>query len=135
MTSEPAAPAATRSGGPDWYRVDHVIMQARRERALWLRDVIRGIFARIGLDRLSTTLSGWRRGRSARADVEELLMLGDRTLADIGLRREDLWAVRHGRTTLSQLLEGRDDERTAELLTFQRPVAVRVAPADLERAA
>ncbi|HEX6144306.1 MAG TPA: DUF1127 domain-containing protein [Geminicoccaceae bacterium] len=135
MTSEANARTFGATAGAGWHRADDLIMAARRERALWLRSLLRGGLDRVASTRVGAALGDWRQRRNRRAEVEELLLLDDRALADIGLRREDLWSVRHGRTTLQQLV-ARQDGGMAELLAFRRPTAAPIErPASLDRAA
>lgn len=135
MRSEPGARAVGATAGAGWHRADDLIMAARRERALWLRSVIRGGVERIASTRLGAAIAAWHQRRSRNAEVEELLFMDDRALADIGLRREDLWAVRHGRLTLKELIGARDGD-AAELLAFRpRRASPAAQPADLARAA
>jgi len=136
MSTKPNARSLDATAGAGWHRADDLIMAARRERALWLRSLLRGGLDRVASTRLGGAVEAWRQRRNRRAAVEELLLLDDRALADIGLRREDLWSVRHGRTTFEQLV-ARQDGGMAELLAFRRrPAAPIERPAArLDRAA
>ena len=132
MLSHRQDPAGVRHGGPDWYRADDLILRARRERARWLEGVIRSGLARLRGTRLGT----WLAERERRAEVQDLLGLDDRTLADIGLRREELIAVRSGHTSFERLTAARAAPASTRPVALRRAPEGRPAvPAELDRAA
>lgn len=126
----------TRGSGPrDPHHVDDVILRARRERALWLGELGRRAAAWLksrAPGGLTTLLARRRRV----LEVRELLALDSRTLADIGLRREDLWGVVNGDVSLERLVQARTARREAAVAPLRRPEPVLSDNrSDLERAA
>lgn len=112
---------------------DDLIMQARRERALWLRAVTRGATAWLKSHAPAGLAALVARRRRA-AEVRELLALDDRTLADIGVRREDLRGVVHGDVDFADLAGPRARRSEATVVPLRPKPEVEV-PADLGQAA
>lgn len=112
---------------------DHaeITLRARRERARWIGE-------------LAGAATGWLKGhlpvamlarRQRRRELGELLALDDHTLTDIGLRRDELRAVVHGKTTLDELNAARSRPRDPVVVPFWRRRREAPASADLGKAA
>ena len=78
----------------------------------------------------------WRR-HQRNADLRQLLALDDRVLADIGLRRADLEALKHGVVPWEQVFEPRAPRGDAGggVVRLARRGAAQPQPRDLDRAA
>lgn len=135
MLSVPHDNASHKDRGVEWHRGDDLIHRARFARARWVRQV-----AGLGLGWLAQAfgrlLGGWFTGRRRRAEINQLLALDDRTLRDIGLRREDLLALAHGETTLERLNADRYGGPRGVLVELRARERRRAqAPTELDRAA
>ncbi len=99
------------TGGNYARHVDSIDTAAaeRRAREIRSRSVI--AFARSLGESLSNTLAGYRERRAAKRALDSLLRLSDHNLADIGLHRGDLIAVKLGATTLEALNAEREARR------------------------
>jgi uncharacterized protein YjiS (DUF1127 family) len=112
---------------------DDIALQARAAQAAFIGAQLRrfGRWLRLG-----QLVAGFREGLRLRrryAEVQQLMLLDDRTLNDIGLRREDLWAVVHGDMRFEQLTNAR--RVSAEVATIGRPAPAPRPAAELEKAA
>lgn len=116
----------------DWHGADDLILRARHQRDRWLGQVLQRASAWLAGTGVGRLVRSKRRER--RAEVRELLALDERTLRDIGLRREDLLAVAHGETTLERLNAERLGGSRGALVELKSR-ARRQAPAPLDRAA
>jgi uncharacterized protein YjiS (DUF1127 family) len=127
-----AAPA----GELNRHLVDDVIMRARRERTRWVGQLVKRTGAWLK-GHAPIALTGVLARRRRATEVRELLALDNRTLADIGLRREDLRGVAHGEITLEGLVRDRMAPLKAPVVPLRRPEEPAVAQdrRDLERAA
>ena len=116
----------TYAGG---YRSEALVREARAQRAAWTARQLRRLFG--GLAHPLQELISRRRRQ---ADVQDLLELDERTLADIGLRREDLWSVVRGQVRFDELTARRSARTTTEVVhaSHRRPF---IPVDDLENAA
>jgi uncharacterized protein YjiS (DUF1127 family) len=82
-------------GSVEWKSVDEAIMRARRLRAEALADAT-GDAVRAMASGVARLLGRIRQARRRRAETHALMMLDDRLLADIGLKRSDVTAAVYG---------------------------------------
>jgi uncharacterized protein YjiS (DUF1127 family) len=115
--------------------VDDIARQARAAQAAFIGARLRRFGRWLRLEQL---VAGFREGLRLRrryADVQQLMLLDDRTLNDIGLRREDLWAVVHGDMPFEELTNARRAPAGAEVVTIGRPAPAHRPAPELEKAA
>lgn len=111
--TEPEDVPDARWSEPMWgtyasgYRWDVIVQEARRQRAAWLGRHLRRLFGGV-----SEMLARRRR----QGEMQDLLALDERTLADIGLRREDLWSVVRGQVRFEELAAQRSARTTSEVV-------------------
>jgi uncharacterized protein YjiS (DUF1127 family) len=120
-----ARPSSRASFGPvGWEAMDEAIARARRLRAEALAEHTSRT-ARALAGSVARLLGRMREARRRRADTRALMMLDDRLLADLGLKRSDVTAAAYGDVPL-RATRPEPARRPAEL--HQLPA--RQAPAD-----